>query len=56
MVAALAGREPARPVNRKRVQRLMREHALLQPAAAKAAGGGPGSSRSPAPTSSGIST
>jgi putative transposase len=30
MVAALAGRELHAPVNRKRVQRLMREHALLQ--------------------------
>jgi putative transposase len=30
MVAALAGRELRAPVNRKRVQRLMREHALLQ--------------------------
>jgi putative transposase len=31
MVAALASRQAARPVNRKRVQRLMREHSLLQP-------------------------
>jgi putative transposase len=31
MVAALASREAAGPVNRKRVQRLMREHRLLQP-------------------------
>jgi putative transposase len=31
MVAALAGRELAGRVNRKRVQRLMREHRLLQP-------------------------
>jgi putative transposase len=30
MVAALAGRDLGAPVNRKRVQRLMREHALLQ--------------------------
>jgi putative transposase len=30
MVAALARRDLGRPVNRKRVQRLMREHALLQ--------------------------
>ena len=30
MVAALAGRELGAQVNRKRVQRLMREHALLQ--------------------------
>jgi putative transposase len=31
MVAALAARERGMPVNRKRVQRLMREHRLLQP-------------------------
>jgi putative transposase len=31
MVAALAGRELAGRVNRKRVQRMMREHQLLQP-------------------------
>lgn len=31
MVAALAGRDLGRGVNRKRVQRLMREHRLLQP-------------------------
>ena len=31
MVAALAARDAGRPVNRKRVQRLMREHRLLQP-------------------------
>ncbi|MBA3740306.1 MAG: transposase family protein, partial [Chloroflexi bacterium] len=31
MVAALASRELAAAVNRKRVQRLMREHRLLQP-------------------------
>jgi len=31
MVAALASRRAARPVNRKRVQRLMRERALPQP-------------------------
>ena len=30
MVAALASRDLGRPVNRKRVQRLMREHRLLQ--------------------------
>jgi putative transposase len=30
MVAALAGRKLGGPVNRKRVQRLMREHRLLQ--------------------------
>jgi putative transposase len=31
MIAALASRRAGRPVNRKRCQRLMREHALLQP-------------------------
>ena len=31
MVAALASRRATRPVNRKRAQRLMREHRLLQP-------------------------
>jgi putative transposase len=31
MVAALAGRELGREINRKRAQRLMREHRLLQP-------------------------
>ncbi len=31
MVAALAGRDVGRGVNRKRVQRLMREHRLIQP-------------------------
>jgi len=31
MVAALAARDAGRPVNRKRVQRLTREHRLLQP-------------------------
>lgn len=31
MIAALASREAGRAVNRKRVQRLMREHRLLQP-------------------------
>ena len=31
MVAALAGRELGRDINRKRAQRLMREHQLLQP-------------------------
>lgn len=30
MVAALAGRELGQPVNRKRVQRVMRQHKLLQ--------------------------
>jgi putative transposase len=36
MVAALASRHAARPVNRKRAQRLMREHALLQPVRSEA--------------------
>lgn len=31
MVAALAARELGEPVNRKRVQRVMRQHRLLQP-------------------------
>jgi putative transposase len=31
MIAAIASRRAGRPVNRKRCQRLMREHALLQP-------------------------
>lgn len=31
MVAALASRELGRPVNRKRLQRIMRQHRLLQP-------------------------
>jgi putative transposase len=31
MVAALASRELGRPINRKRVQRVMRAHRLLQP-------------------------
>jgi putative transposase len=31
MIAAIASRRSGRPVNRKRCQRLMREHALLQP-------------------------
>ncbi|MET0476724.1 MAG: hypothetical protein ABW222_02090 [Actinomycetota bacterium] len=31
MVAALASRQLGRPVNRKRVQRVMRAHRLLQP-------------------------
>lgn len=56
MVAVLAGRDLDRAVNRKRVQRLMREHRLLQPNARRAAGAGPGISRSRGPTSSGIWT
>jgi len=36
MVAALATRQARRPINRKRVQRLMREHRLLQPVRSEA--------------------
>jgi putative transposase len=56
MVAALAGRELGGPVNRKRVQRLMREHALLQRRRSEGGVGGRGSSASSALTSSGIWT
>ena len=56
MVAALASRALGEPVNRKRVQRVMRAHRLLQRSRTATAGGGRGSSGSPAPTSSGIST
>jgi transposase InsO family protein len=40
MVAALTAGELGAAVNRKRVQRLMREHQLLQPSAPRAADGG----------------
>ena len=56
MVAALAGRDAGRPVNRKRVQRLMREHRLLQPKRSEGRRRRPGYFRSPARTSSGTST
>ena len=56
MVAALAGRELGARVNRKRVQRLMREHRLLQPQRSEGVAHGPGSFRSPGPTSSGTWT
>jgi len=57
MVAALASRELAgAAVNRKRVQRLMREHTLLQHRRSEGRRRRPGSSASSAPTSSGIST
>jgi putative transposase len=42
MVAALAGRDLGRGVNRKRVQRLMREHRLLQPKRSEGRRGRPG--------------
>jgi putative transposase len=56
MVAALAARQARGPVNRKRVQRLMREHRLLQPSALRAAGADRASFKSRAPTSSGTWT
>ena len=48
MIAALVSRELGRPVNRKRVQRVMRTHRLLQPSRSGIAVGGRGSSASPA--------
>jgi transposase-like protein len=51
MVAALATRELARPVNRKRVQRVMRTHRLLQPTRDSDVAGGQGSSASVGQTS-----
>ena len=54
MVAALAGRELDEQVNRKRVQRLMREHRLLQ--RRRSEGRRRGSSALSARTSSGIWT
>ena len=56
MVAALASRDLGHAVNRKRVQRLMREHRLLQPKRYEGRGGGPATSKSPGPTRSGTST
>ena len=56
MVAALASRDLGRPVNRKRVQRLMREHRLLQRHRPRDGAGGPGSSASSGPISSGTWT
>jgi len=56
MVAALADRGLDGAVNRKRVQRLMREQRLLSAAAARGGAGGRGSSASSGPTSSGIWT
>jgi putative transposase len=56
MVAALASREVAGALNRKRVQRLMREHRLLQPNALTVGAGGPATFRSRAPMSCGIWT
>ena len=56
MIAALASRELGRPVNRKRVQRVMRAHRLLQPTRSGIAGADPGSSASPGLTSCGMPT
>jgi putative transposase len=56
MVAALAARQTRGAVNRKRVQRLMREHACCSPSAPTVAAGDPATCRSPAPMSSGTST
>ena len=56
MVAAMASRELGRQVSRKRVQRLMREHRLLQPKRSEGRRRRPGSFRSRARMSSGIST
>ena len=56
MVAALASRDLRAPVSRKPVQRLMREHRLLQAAGQWDAGGDPGSSASSARIGSGIWT
>jgi len=52
MVAALAGRELGAQVNRKSVQRLMREHRLLQRRRAEGRPRRPGSSASSARISS----
>ena len=56
MVAALASREHGVAVNRKRVQRLMREHRLLHRSAPKAGGGVRATSKSRVRMSSGTST
>ncbi|NHC16089.1 transposase [Motilibacter deserti] len=56
MVAALASRELGKPVNRKRVQRVMRAHGLLQRSRNGERRRGRGSSASPARTSCGTST
>src|SRR4051794_37802326 len=56
MVAALASRELGEAVNRKRVQRLMREHRLLQRDAARDGGAGPATSALSDPSSSGTWT
>ncbi len=44
MVAALASRELGEPVNRKRVQRVMRAHRLLSAPATETGGAGPATS------------
>jgi putative transposase len=57
MVAALTAGQLGEPVNRKRVQRLMREHRLLQPKRNEGRRKRPGVlSRSPAPTRCGTWT
>ena len=56
MVAALAARRARGPVNRKRVQRLMREHRLLQPKRSEGRRRRPGYFQVTAPTSSGTWT
>ncbi|MDX8150658.1 hypothetical protein SK069_03555 [Patulibacter brassicae] len=56
MIAAIASARIGRPINRKRAQRVMREHRLLQPVRTEGRRKRPGSSRSPGPTSSGTST
>jgi putative transposase len=56
MIAAIASRRAGQPVNRKRCQRLMREHALLQPQRSEGRRRRRGHFRSRVRTSSGIST
>jgi putative transposase len=56
MIAALASREAITAINRKRVQRLMREHQLLQPKRSEGRRRRPGFFQVTRPTSSGIWT
>jgi len=56
VAAALASRQLGAEVNRKRVQRLMREHRLLQRDAARDGGAGPATSALSDPSSSGTWT
>jgi putative transposase len=56
MVAAIASGELGEAVNRKRAQRVMRAHRLLQPTRGTDRRRRPGSSGSPDPTSSGTWT